>query len=82
MKFNSSWHGVPNHYEVYLLLSILLLLGVTKTLPDDIFLFFYSSTRVGLHLGGSQRKQGGKKKSVYNPAASRGYEKKKAVARK
>jgi hypothetical protein len=30
-------------------------------LPDDIFLFFYSSTRVGLQLGGLQRKQGKKK---------------------
>ena len=37
MKFNSSWHGVTKHYELYQLLSILWFLAVPKMLPDDIF---------------------------------------------
>jgi hypothetical protein len=34
-------------------------------LPADIFLFFYSSTSGGLHLGVLRKKQ---EKCVYNPA--------------
>jgi len=61
MKFNSSWQGVPKHYEVCQLLSVLLLLAVPKMLPDGISLLLFSLTS-----GGIKKKAG--KKCVYNPA--------------
>jgi len=66
MKFNSSWHRVPKHYELCQLLSILWFLAAPKKLPDDIFLFslFINTSRI---TSGRIKKKAGKK-CVYSPA--------------